>query len=133
MSTVRTTATTATGTLTQKIARQVQLVSQPPRIGPIAVRPPATPKNSASARPRRSTGNTSTTTASAAGNISAAPRPCTARKQISQLSAAPPEGTAPQSAEAITKVSVPISIIRLWPRTSASRPPRAKKAARESR
>ena len=81
-SAVRISATTATGTLTQKIARQVQVVSQPPSIGPTAVRPPVRPKNRARARPRRSIGNTATTTASAAGNSSAAPRPWVARKTI---------------------------------------------------
>ena len=62
---------TATGTLIQKIARQVHWVSQPPAIGPIAVRPPLTPKKMASALPRSRSGNAATTTASAAGKISA--------------------------------------------------------------
>lgn len=86
-SAVRTSAAIATGTLTQKIARQVHAVSQPPSSGPTAVRAPVRPKKRASARPRRSTGNTATTTASAAGKSSAAPRPWVARKTISQVSA----------------------------------------------
>ena len=53
---VSTVAITATGTLTQKIARQVHSVSTPPAIGPIAVSPPATPKKIASALPRSLTG-----------------------------------------------------------------------------
>jgi hypothetical protein len=44
-------AISATGMLIQKIARQVHWIRYPPAIGPIAVRPPAMPKNSASARP----------------------------------------------------------------------------------
>ncbi len=131
--TVSTIATTATGTFTQKIARQVQAVSQPPSSGPRAVRAPESPKNRASARPRRSTGKTAMTTASAAGNISAAPKPWVARKTISQVSAESPEGTAPQSADETTKSSVPVSMIRRCPRMSESRPPSAKNAARESR
>ncbi|GGU72838.1 hypothetical protein FHX79_116362 [Streptomyces cavourensis] len=114
-SSVSTMAMTATGTLTQKIARQVQEVSQPPSSGPTAVRAPESPKNSASARPRRSTGNTAMTTASAAGNISAAPMPCTARKPISQAWAKSPAGTAPHSAEEMTKTRVPTSITRRCP------------------
>ena len=41
----------ATGTLTQKIARQVHSLKNSARMGLIAVRPPATPKKTASARP----------------------------------------------------------------------------------
>ncbi len=74
-STVSTIATTATGTFTQKIARQVQAVSQPPSSGPTAVRAPESPKNRASARPRRSTGKTAMTTASAAGTSARHPGP----------------------------------------------------------
>ena len=47
-----TSATTATGTLIQKIDRQVHWVRKPPAIGPIAVSPPLTPKKRARARPR---------------------------------------------------------------------------------
>ena len=53
---VSTVAITATGMLTQKIARHVHSESTPPAIGPIAVSPPATPKKIASALPRSSTG-----------------------------------------------------------------------------
>lgn len=67
-------ATMATGMLTQKMARQVHSARYPPRIGPIAVRPPAMPKNSASARPRSRSANVWTTIASAAGNMIAPPR-----------------------------------------------------------
>ena len=65
----------ATGTFTQKMARQLHSLRYPPRIGPIAVRPPVIPKNSASAFPRSFSGKTETTIASAAGNNSAAPIP----------------------------------------------------------
>ena len=59
----------ATGMFTQNMARHVHWVRYPPRIGPIAVRPPAMPKNSASALPRSRSGNVFTTMARAAGNI----------------------------------------------------------------
>ena len=41
-----------TGMFTQKMARQVHWVRKPPRIGPMAVSPPAMPKNRARAFPR---------------------------------------------------------------------------------
>ncbi|MDQ0693976.1 hypothetical protein QF048_000418 [Streptomyces sp. W4I9-2] len=59
--------------------------------------------------------------------------PWTARKPISQACAKSPEGTAPHSAEAMTKSRVPISITRRCPNRSDNRPPRAKKAASVSR
>ena len=48
---------------------------KPPAIGPIAVRPPAMPKNRASARPRECRSKVCTTMARAAGNMMAPPRP----------------------------------------------------------
>lgn len=132
-SAVSTSATTATGTLTQKIARQVQPVSHPPRSGPTAVSAPESPKNRASARPRRSTGKTATTTASAAGNIRAAPNPWVARKTISQVWATSPRGTHPHRTEETTNTRVPVNMIRRCPKRSASRPPSAKNAASASR
>lgn len=130
---VSTSATTATGTLTQKMARQVHEVSQPPSTGPSTVSAPDSPKNSASARPRRSTGNTATTTASAAGNSRAAPTPWVTRKAISQLCATPPVGTHPHSTDDTTNSRVPTTSTRRAPSRSASRPPIAKNAASASR
>ena len=49
---VRMIAMIATGTLIQKIERQVHWVRYPPAIGPIAVRPPEIEKKIASALPR---------------------------------------------------------------------------------
>ena len=72
---VSTRAMMATGTLTQKMARQVHSLRYPPRIGPMAVRPPDTPKKIARARPRSRTGNAATTMASAAGYMIAPPMP----------------------------------------------------------
>lgn len=117
---------TATGTLTQKIARQVQAVSQPPSSGPTAVSAPERPKNRASARPRRSTGKTATTTASAAGNISAAPSPWVALKAISQACASSPVGTQPQSTDETTNRRVPLVVGMV--RVSAARGHRARQA-----
>ncbi len=114
-SAVRASATIATGTLTQKTARQVQFVSQPPSSGPRAVRAPETPKNRARARPRRSTGNTATTTARAAGKSSAAPNPWVARNTIIQVCAALPSGTQPHSTDDTTNTSVPITTTRRGP------------------
>ena len=85
-------AISATGILIQKIARQVHSIRYPPAIGPIAVRPPAMPKNSASARPRERRSKVTTTMAIAAGNMIAPPAPCTARNATSHASAAPPRG-----------------------------------------
>jgi hypothetical protein len=80
---------------TQKMARQVHSVSQPPRIGPIAVSPPAMPKNSASARPRSPTRNVCTTMPSAAGKRIAPPTPCTARNTTIHACAPAPRGVSP--------------------------------------
>jgi hypothetical protein len=99
--------------LIQKIARQVHSIRYPPAIGPIAVRPPAIPKNSARARPRECSSNVSTTMASAAGNMIAPPRPWTTRKATSHVSAIPPLGVAPHSAEAPAKTITPrVTILR---------------------
>jgi hypothetical protein len=130
---IRTSAITATGMLIQKIARQVHSIRYPPAIGPIAVSPPATPKNNASARPRDRRSNVTTTIAIAAGNMMAPPAPCTARNVTSHASAAPPRGVAPHSADAPAKIITPSTTIRRCPAMSASRPPNANSAASVSR
>ena len=119
--------------LIQKIARQVHWIKYPPAIGPIAVRAPAMPKNSASARPRERRSNVPTTIAIAAGNIIAPPRPCTARNATSHASAAPPRGVRPHNADAPAKMITPSTTILRCPTVSARRPPKAKKAASASR
>ena len=115
--------------LTQKMARQVHSVRYPPRMGPIAVRPPAIPKKRASAFPRSRNGNVLTTMASAAGNMRAPPTPWTTRNVTIQASAMEPVGVKPQRVDATTKTITPITHIRVWPKMSESRPPRAKNAA----
>ena len=119
--------------LTQKIARQVHWVRYPPSIGPMAVRPPAMPKNNASALPRSRSANVCTTIASAAGNMIAPPTPWTARNVTIHASARLPFGVSPHSAEAPAKMMTPSVTIRRCPTVSASRPPNAKSAASVSR
>ena len=55
------------------------------------------------------------------------------RKVISQGSSSEPVGVAPQRAEAVAKMRIPITTIRRWPATSARRPPKAKRAESASR
>jgi hypothetical protein len=119
--------------LIQKIARQVHSIRNPPAIGPIAVSPPAMPKNSARARPRERRSKVTTTMAMAAGNMIAPPRPCRARNATSHASAALPRGVAPHNADAPAKTITPSTTILRWPCVSARRPPKAKKAASVSR
>ncbi len=69
----------------------------------------------------------------AAGNMSAPPRPCTARNVTSHASAAPPLGVAPHSADATAKMMTPSTTILRCPTVSPSRPPNANSAASESR
>ena len=91
------------------------------------------PKKIAIALPRSLNGKAEMTIASAAGNISAAPAPWTMRKKIIQASARSPVGVAPQSADAVANVTVPISTMRRCPAMSASRPPNANSADSDSR
>ncbi len=123
----------ATGILIQKIARHVHSVRYPPRIGPIAVRPPATPKKIARALPRSRSGNVCTTIARAAGNMIAPPTPWMARKMTIQVCAMLPVGVSPHMADAPANTITPSVTMRLWPAVSASRPPNAKNAANVSR
>ena len=76
----------------------------------------------------------STTIAIAAGIISAGEHTLAGtRTTISQVSAQPLSGVAPQSAEVAAKPMTPISSIRRRPQTSATRPPSAKVAASATR
>src|SRR6478735_2866866 len=126
---VSTTAIAAIGRVIQKIDRQVHRVRYPPAIGPTAVRPPLTPKKMASALPRSPTGKAATTTASAAGIISAADRPWVTRKTIIHAPAKDVVGVAPHSPEDTANPTIPINTTDREPSTSAIRPPRAKPAA----
>ena len=129
-----TSAKTATGTLIQKIARQVQnSVRYEPATGPIAVNSPATMKKTASPLPRSAGGNASSTSTVAEGISSPAPMPCSTRKVTSQGTAMLPlSGTSPHSSELPAKRMTPVTTIRLCPRMSPSRPPSATNAAVES-
>ena len=126
-------ATIATGMFTQKMARHVHSVRNPPRSGPSAVRPPAMPKNAARALPRSRSGKVCTTMARAAGNIIAPPAPWMTRKTMIHASARLPFGVSPQSVDAPANMITPIVTILRGPIVSASLPPRANSAARASR
>ena len=69
--TVSASATSATGTLIQKIDRQVHSIRKPPASGPTEVSAPVIAKKIASARPRSCAANDAAAMASAAGNRSA--------------------------------------------------------------
>jgi hypothetical protein len=102
-------------------------------MGPTAVSPPAMPKKVARALPRSRRGKVWTTMARAAGNMMAPPRPWTARKVTIHASARLPLGVSPHRVELTAKMTTPRTAILRWPRVSAKRPPKAKKAANESR
>ncbi len=117
----------------QKIARHVHSVRKPPAIGPIAVRPPVTPKKIAIALPRSRTGNEATTIATEAGNSIAAKTPWTTRKKMIHASAIDPLGVKPHRAEAIANPITPMTTILRRPSMSPSRPPNANNADSASR
>ena len=71
--------------------------------------------------------------ASAAGNMIAPPAPWTTRKVTIQASATLPVGVSPHMADAPAKMITPSTTILRWPTVSASRPPKANRAARDSR
>ena len=71
--------------------------------------------------------------ARAAGSMRAAPKPWTARNTMSQASAASPAGVRPFITDPNVNTSTPVTTIRRCPRMSEIRPPKAKKAASESR
>ena len=88
----------------KKMYRQSNAVtSSPPSVGPAIVATPATAPHTPKAAPRRSAGKTIVKIASVCGISSAAPRPCTARKPMSQ----PGDGAKPQAAEATVKSAIP--------------------------
>ena len=91
------------------------------------------PKKMASALPRSRKGKVRTTMASAAGNMSAPPAPCTTRKVTIHASAIPPLGVRPHMTDAPVKTITPRTHMRRWPKMSDNRPPRAKRAAKERR
>ncbi len=91
------------------------------------------PKKVARALPRSRRAKVWTTMARAAGNIRAPPTPWMARNVTIQASAAPPFGVSPHMPEEAANTTTPMTTILVWPTVSASRPPKAKKAASDSR
>ena len=83
--------------------------------------------------PRSAGGKASSTSTVAEGISNPAPTPWRTRKVTSQGTAMLPlSGTRPHISEAPANKMTPETTIRLWPRMSPSRPPRATKAAVES-
>ena len=75
------------------------------------MRPPATPKKIAIARPRSRTGNAATTMASAAGYMNAPPTPWMTRQLMIHAAAAEPAGVSPQAIEAMVNTTMPTTTI----------------------
>ncbi len=119
-----------TGTLTKKIQRHENAcVSAPPSTRPTAEPPIAIAAQTASARARSlPSAKVVEMIESAAGEISAAPRPCSARKPISS-----PEVVAmPFRNDAPVKMTSPMRKSRFRPRRSPARPPSSRKPANTS-
>ena len=83
-------------------------------------------KEDARALPRSRSGKVCTTIATAAGNISAPPAPCTTRKPTIHASATLPLGVSPHMAEAPAKMMTPRVHMRRCPKMSDRRPPSGK-------
>ncbi len=94
------------------------VTSSPPSVGPAMVATPATAPQMPKAAPRLSAGNTMVSKASVWGISSAAPRPWTARKAMSQ----PGVGASPQAADATVKSAIPAKNTVRWPSRSPSLP-----------
>src|SRR3954452_12028298 len=114
-----------TGTLTKKIhGHENDCVSQPPSTSPNAEPPIAITAQTPSARARSfPSANVVEMIESAAGEISAAPSPCSARKPIS----IPELAARPFSSDAAVKMTSPMRKSRLRPRRSPARPPSKRK------
>ena len=119
-----------TGTLTKKIQRQENdWVSAPPSTSPTAEPPIAIAAQTPSARARSfPSANVVEMIESAAGEMSAAPRPCSARKPIS----IPEVPASPFSSDAAVKMTRPIRKSRFRPSRSPARPPSRRKPAKTS-
>src|SRR5205085_2541039 len=119
-----------TGTLTKKIHGQEKYcVRTPPRIRPTAEPPIAIAAQTASARARSApSSKVVEMIESAAGEISAAPRPCNAREptSIASLEARPSRSEAP------VKITRPSRKSRLRPSRSPARPPSRRKPPKTS-
>ena len=118
---VSTSAPTPTGTLTKKIHSQPRyFVSTPPSSTPTAAPLPATAPQIPSALFRSApSSNVVVTMESAAGETTAAPKPCTPRAMIRT----PSDHARPQRSDAAVKTATPTMKTRLRPSRSAARPP----------
>ena len=117
-------ATTATGTLTRKIARQpepnrLRSISEPPTSGPATAPSPITGPTIANAFCWPSSPNSSRVSPKPCGTMIAAIAPCSVRAAIS----APGDGASAHSAEAAPNAPTPVSSTRRRPRMSPSRLP----------
>ena len=119
-----------TGTLTKKIhGHENDCVSTPPRISPTAEPPIAIAAHTPSAFARSApSANVVEMIESAAGEISAAPRPWSARSR----SASPRSTASPSSSDAAVKMTSPIRNSRLRPSRSPARPPSSRKPPKTS-
>ncbi|GAA2770437.1 hypothetical protein GCM10020219_044000 [Nonomuraea dietziae] len=112
--------TSPTGTLTKNAHSQPgPAVSSPPTSTPTAAPVPPIAAQTASALVRRSPWKAVVMVASAAGDSSAAPTPCSARPAMSVA----PSGARPHSSEASVNRASPPSSTRRAPKASVSRPP----------
>ncbi len=119
-----------TGTLTKKIhGQESSSVSAPPSTSPAAAPPDAiaaqTPRAFERSEPSL---NVVVMIASAAGEMNAAPRPCSPRKPIS----IPDDVESPFSSEATEKTTIPARKSRLRPSRSPARPPSSRKPPKTS-
>ncbi len=118
------------GTLTNSTHSQpAHSVSMPPSRTPAAPPEPATAPQTPSALLRSGPSSKSTVISDrAAGESSAAPRPCTARAEINQTSLC----ASPPASEAPAKTIRPTMNIRRLPSRSAIRPPSSRKPPKVS-
>ena len=118
-------AITPTGTFTKKIHSQPRyLVSTPPARTPTAAPdPPIAPQMPSALLRSAPSSNVVVMIESAAGEMIAAPRPCTARDAISTAS----EEASPQANDAAVKTTTPIRNTLRRPSRSAMRPPSSRK------
>ena len=118
-------AITPTGTLMKKIHSQPKyFVSTPPSSTPTAApAPPSAPQIPSALFRSAPSSNVVITIESAAGEMIAAPRPCTARAPIS----IPSDCARPQTSEAAVKTTTPTRKTRRRPSRSAARPPSSRK------